>query len=424
MSTVKESAAAQSAGAARPALDVERLRKDFPILHQQVYGYPLVYLDNAATTQKPRAVIDAMRHYYEQDNSNVHRGVHALSQRATEDYEGAREKARAFLNAGSARELVFVRGTTEAINLVASTFGRSRVREGDEIVLTEMEHHSNIVPWQLLAEQTGAVLRVVPINEEGELVMGEFEKFLGPRTRLVTVAHLSNALGTINPVRRIIELAHAHDVPVLLDGAQAAPHLTVDVQELDCDFYAFSGHKLYGPTGIGVLYGKQQWLESMPPYQGGGEMIRQVSFKGSTYGEIPCKFEAGTPNIAGAVGLGAAIDYVRGVGLEAIAAHEQDLLDYALAAAGEVPGMRVVGRARDKASILSFVLEGIHPHDIGTILDRYGLAVRAGHHCAMPVMEHYCLPATARASFALYNTRAEVDALIAGIRKVQEVFGQ
>ncbi|HQU15895.1 MAG: cysteine sulfinate desulfinase [Chromatiales bacterium 21-64-14] len=413
-----------SGRAARTALDVERLRQDFPILHQQVYGHPLVYLDNAATTQKPRAVIDAVRRYYERDNSNVHRGVHALSQRATEEYEGAREKVRAFLNAGSVRELVFVRGTTEAINLVASTFGRSRIREGDEIVLTEMEHHSNIVPWQLLAEQTGAVLRVVPINEDGELVMGEFEKFLGPRTRLVTVAHLSNALGTINPVRRIIELAHAHDVPVLLDGAQAAPHIKVDVQELDCDFYAFSGHKLYGPTGIGVLYGKAKWLESMPPYQGGGEMIRQVSFKGSTYGDIPCKFEAGTPNIAGAVGLGAAIDYVRGVGLDAIAAHEQDLLDYALTAAGEVPGMRVVGRAREKASILSFVLESIHPHDIGTILDRYGLAVRAGHHCAMPVMEHYCLPATARASFALYNTRAEVDALIAGIRKVQEVFGQ
>ncbi|MHB1241740.1 MAG: SufS family cysteine desulfurase [Gammaproteobacteria bacterium] len=424
MSTVKESAAVHSGRAARTALDVERLRQDFPILHQQVYGHPLVYLDNAATTQKPRAVIDAVRRYYERDNSNVHRGVHALSQRATEEYEGAREKVRAFLNAGSVRELVFVRGTTEAINLVASTFGRSRIREGDEIVLTEMEHHSNIVPWQLLAEQTGAVLRVVPINEDGELVMGEFEKFLGPRTRLVTVAHLSNALGTINPVRRIIELAHAHDVPVLLDGAQAAPHIKVDVQELDCDFYAFSGHKLYGPTGIGVLYGKAKWLESMPPYQGGGEMIRQVSFKGSTYGDIPCKFEAGTPNIAGAVGLGAAIDYVRGVGLDAIAAHEQDLLDYALTAAGEVPGMRVVGRAREKASILSFVLESIHPHDIGTILDRYGLAVRAGHHCAMPVMEHYCLPATARASFALYNTRAEVDALIAGIRKVQEVFGQ
>lgn len=410
-------------GAAPPALDVERIRADFPVLDQEVYGKPLVYLDNAATTQKPRAVIDAVSRFYAHDNSNVHRGVHALSQRATEEYEGVRGKVCEFLNAASERELIFVRGTTEAINLVAATFGRARVRAGDEILLTEMEHHSNIVPWQLLAEQVGATIKVVPITETGELVIESFEQLLTDRTRLVAVAHLSNALGTINPVRRIIRTAHDAGVPVLLDGAQAAPHIHVDVRELDCDFYAFSGHKIYGPTGIGVLYGKEKWLEDMPPYQGGGEMIRQVSFTRSTYGDLPAKFEAGTPNIAGAVGLGAAIDYVRGIGLDAIAAHEHAVLEYALAAADAIPGMRVVGRAREKASILSFVLDGIHPHDIGTILDRQGLAVRAGHHCAMPVMEHYCLPATARASFAVYNTRAEVDALMAGIRKVQEVFG-
>ncbi len=412
-----------AAGTTPPALDVERIRADFPVLHQEVYGKPLVYLDNAATTQKPRAVIDAVSRFYAHDNSNVHRGVHALSQRATEEYEGVRGKVREFLNAASERELIFVRGTTEAINLVAATFGRARIRAGDEILLTEMEHHSNIVPWQLLAEQVGATIKVVPITDTGELVMESFEQLLTDRTRLVAVAHLSNALGTINPVRRIIQAAHDAGVPVLLDGAQAAPHIRVDVRELDCDFYAFSGHKIYGPTGIGVLYGKEKWLEDMPPYQGGGEMIRQVSFTRSTYGDLPAKFEAGTPNIAGAVGLGAAIDYVRGIGLDAIAAHEHAVLEYALAAADAIPGMRVVGRAREKASILSFVLDGIHPHDIGTILDRQGLAVRAGHHCAMPVMEHYCLPATARASFAVYNTRAEVDALMAGIRKVQEVFG-
>lgn len=409
----------------RPAaLDVARIRKDFPALHQEVYGKPLVYLDNAATTQKPQAVIDALSRYYARDNSNVHRGVHALSQRATEEYEGARQKIRRFLNARETREIVFVRGTTEAINLVAASFGRWRIKAGDEIILTEMEHHSNIVPWQLLAQQTGALLRVAPITDEGEMIMEEFERLLGPRTRLVTVAHLSNALGTLNPVRRIIELAHARNVPVLLDGAQAAPHIKVDVQALDCDFYACSGHKLYGPTGIGVLYGKEKWLDAMPPYQGGGEMIRQVTFSKTTYGDLPYKFEAGTPDIAGAIGLGAAIDYVTAIGLDAIAAHEHDLLEYALEAAAEVPGMRIVGRARDKASILSFVVDGIHPHDIGTILDRQGVAIRAGHHCAMPVMDHYCLPATARASFAMYNTRQEVDALIAGIHKVKEIFGQ
>ncbi|MDE2088398.1 MAG: cysteine desulfurase [Gammaproteobacteria bacterium] len=405
-------------------MDVARLRRDFPALHQEVYGKPLVYLDNAATTQKPQAVIDALSRYYARDNSNVHRGVHTLSQRATEEYEGAREKVRRFLNARETREIVFVRGTTEAINLVASSFGRWRVKADDEIILTELEHHSNIVPWQLLAEQTGARLRVVPITDEGELVMEEYQRLLGPRTRLVTVAHLSNALGTLNPVRRIIELAHARNVPVLLDGAQAAPHVKVDVQALDCDFYACSGHKLYGPTGIGVLYGKEKWLDAMPPYQGGGEMIRQVTFSKTTYGDLPYKFEAGTPDIAGAVGLGAAIDYLTAIGLDAVAAHERDLLEYALEAATEVPGMHVVGRAREKASILSFVLDRIHPHDIGTILDRQGVAIRTGHHCAMPVMDRYCLPATARASFALYNTREEVDALIAGIHKVKEIFGQ
>lgn len=404
-------------------LDAALLRHDFPILDQKVNGRPLVYLDNAATTQKPRAVMEAMDRYYATINANVHRGAHALSERATEAFEGARSKVQRFINAEDAREIIFVRGTTEAINLVAQSYGRSKLKSGDEIIVTEMEHHSNIVPWQLLCEQTGAVLRVVPIDERGELDMEQYQRLLGPRTRLVAVVHLSNVLGTINPVKGIISLAHSHGVPVLLDGAQAVPHLKVDVQDLGCDFYAFSGHKLYGPTGIGVLYGKEELLEAMPPYQGGGEMIRVVTFKKTVYNDLPYKFEAGTPDIAGAIGLGTAIDYVSGIGLETIALHERELLDYATEAVAGVPGLRIIGTARERASILSFVLDGVHPHDIGTILDSEGIAIRTGHHCAMPVMEHFGLPATARASLALYNTRDDVDALVRGLHKVHEVFG-
>ena len=402
--------------------DVGRVREDFPALHQRVQGKPLIYLDNAATTQKPRPVLEALRRFYEQDCSNVHRGVHTLSQRATEAYERARETVRRFLNARSEEEIIFVRGTTEAINLVAHSFGRARVRAGDEILISAMEHHSNIVPWQILCEETGARLRVAPINDEGELILDEFERLLTARTRLVAITHLSNALGTIPPVREVIQLAHARGIPVLLDGAQAGAHLKVDVQELDCDFYAFSGHKLYGPTGIGVLYGKAEWLEAMPPYQGGGDMISSVTFEKTTYNRLPYKFEAGTPHIAGAIGLGAAIEYVTALGLDAIAAHERDLLIYATEALSGIPGLRLIGTAREKASILSFTLEGIHPHDIGTILDHEGIAIRAGHHCAQPVMERFGVPATARVSFALYNTREEVDALVTALQKVREVF--
>jgi len=402
--------------------DVGRVREDFPALHQRVQGKPLIYLDNAATTQKPRPVLEALRRFYEQDCSNVHRGVHTLSQRATEAYERARETVRRFLNARSEEEIIFVRGTTEAINLVAHSFGRARVRAGDEILISAMEHHSNIVPWQILCEETGARLRVAPINDEGELILDEFERLLTARTRLVAITHLSNALGTIPPVREVIQLAHARGIPVLLDGAQAVAHLKVDVQELDCDFYAFSGHKLYGPTGIGVLYGKAEWLEAMPPYQGGGDMISSVTFEKTTYNRLPYKFEAGTPHIAGAIGLGAAIEYVTALGLDAIAAHERDLLIYATEALSGIPGLRLIGTAREKASILSFTLEGIHPHDIGTILDHEGIAIRAGHHCAQPVMERFGVPATARVSFALYNTREEVDALVTALQKVREVF--
>ena len=404
-------------------LDAALLRRDFPILDQKVNGRPLVYLDNAATTQKPRAVMEAMDRYYATINANVHRGAHTLSERATEAFEAARSKVQRFINAEDAREIVFVRGTTEAVNLVAQSYGRSNIKSGDEIIVTEMEHHSNIVPWQLLCEQTGAVLRVVPIDERGELDMEQYQRLLGPRTRLVAVVHLSNVLGTINPVKGIISLAHSHGVPVLLDGAQAASHLKVDVQDLGCDFYAFSGHKLYGPTGIGVLYGKEELLEAMPPYQGGGEMIRVVTFTKTVYNDLPYKFEAGTPDIAGAIGLGAAIDYVSGIGLETIALHERELLHCATEAVAGVPGLRIIGMARERASILSFVLDGVHPHDIGTILDSEGIAIRTGHHCAMPVMEHFGLPATARASFALYNTRDDVDALVRGLHKVREVFG-
>ncbi len=415
--TVKVRAPADS------AFDVQRLRADFPILAEQVHGKPLVYLDNAATAQKPRAVIDAIAHYYRHDNANVHRAVHTLSERATAAYEGARTKIRKFLNAASDKEIIYVRGATEGINLVAASWGRANVRAGDEVLITAMEHHSNIVPWQLLCEQVGARLRVVPISDEGELVMEDFERLLTGRTRLVAIVHCSNALGTINPVEQIIERAHAAGAVVLLDGAQAVPHMSVDVRRLDCDFYVFSGHKLYGPTGIGVLYGKERLLDAMPPYQGGGDMIKTVSFDKTTYNDLPYKFEAGTPHIAGAVGLGVAIDYVTAVGLDAIAAHEHGLLVHATKILSGVPGIRFVGTARDKAGIVSFTLKGVHPHDLGTVLDHQGVAIRAGHHCAMPVMQRFGLPATARASFALYNTREEVEALAQGIRHAQELLG-
>ncbi len=407
-----------------PLLNVERIREDFPALHQQIRGKQLVYLDNAATAQKPRAVIDAMSGYYERSNANVHRGVHTLSERATQAYENARDKVRRFLNAADCREIVFVRGATEGINLVAQSFARPRLSAGDEILVTLLEHHSNIVPWQLVCQQTGAVLRVVPINDAGELVYDEFVKLFSERSRLFAVAHMSNALGTINPIKQMIEVAHAHGVSVVVDGAQAVPHLNVDVQALECDFYTFSGHKLYGPTGIGVLYGKLPHLKEMVPYQGGGEMIRKVTFEETLYAEPPYKFEAGTPHIAGVIGLGEAIDYMNSLGLETVAQHENDLLDYATEAVAEVDGLRLIGTAREKAGILSFVLEGIHAHDIGTIMDHEGIAVRAGHLCAMPVMHRFGIAATARASFAMYNTRQEVDALVAGLHKVNEVMGR
>ena len=405
------------------AFDVERVRRDFPVLHQKGHGKPLVYLDNAATTQKPLAVIEAIENYYRQDNSNIHRGVHALSERATEAYEKVRLAAQKFLNAADSKEIIFVRGTTEGINLVAQTYGRKNVGSGDEVLITALEHHSNIVPWQLLCEEKGAKLRVAPINDRGELLLDEFEKLLGPKTRIVAVGHLSNALGTINPVREICRMAHARNVPVLVDGAQAAPRMPVDVQELDCDFYAISGHKMYGPTGIGVLYGKTRLLEAMPPYQGGGDMIASVTFEKTVYNRLPYKFEAGTPNIADTIGLGAAIEYLNALGLEEIEKHEADVLAYATSAVESIPGVRIVGTAKEKAGVLSFVMDDIHPHDIGTILDSEGIAVRTGHHCAQPVMQRFNIPATARASFGLYNTRQEVDALVAGIHKVREVMG-
>lgn len=405
------------------AFDMQRVRRDFPVLHQKVHGKPLVYLDNAATTQKPLAVIEAIENYYRLDNSNIHRGVHALSERATEAYEKVRVAAQKFLNAADSKEIIFVRGTTEGINLVAQTYGRKNVGSGDEVLITAMEHHSNIVPWQLLCEEKGAKLRVSPINDRGELLLDEFEKLLSPKTKIVAVGHLSNALGTINPVREIVHMAHARNIPVLVDGAQAAPRMRVDVQELDCDFYAISGHKMYGPTGIGVLYGKTKLLEAMPPYQGGGDMIASVTFDKTVYNRLPYKFEAGTPNIADTIGLGAAIQYLTELDLEEIEKHEADLLAYATREVQKIPGVMIIGTAQEKAGVLSFVMDDIHPHDIGTILDSEGIAVRTGHHCAQPVMQRFNIPATARASFGLYNTREEVDALVAGIHKVREVMG-
>ncbi len=405
------------------AYPIERIRADFPALRQQIRGKPLVYLDNAASAQKPKQVIDTLAEFYRHDFSNIHRSVHTLGERATARYEASRDTVRRFLNAAAVEEIVFVRGTTEAINLVAQSFGRSRFREGDEIVISAMEHHSNIVPWQMVCRQTGARLKVAPIDEDGALIVEEYQRLLGPRTKLVAIAHMSNALGTLNPAGELIDMAHARGIPVLLDGAQAAPHVKVDVQALDCDFYAFSGHKLYGPTGIGVLYGKRKLLEAMPPWQGGGEMIRTVTFERTEYNDLPYKFEAGTPAIAEAVGLGAAIEYIEGIGWETIAAHEHALIEYATARALEIPGLRIIGTAGEKGAILSFTLERIHPHDIGTFLDHYGIAVRAGHHCAMPVMDFFQVPATARASFGIYNTHEEVDQLMDAIREIIKVFG-
>ena len=404
--------------------DVEQIRAEFPILGQKVNGRPLAYLDNGATSQKPRRVIDAVRRYYESDNANIHRGLHALSERATSAYEAARDTVRAFLNAPERREIVFVRGATEGLNLVAQSFARPRLRPDDEVLITTMEHHSNIVPWQLVCRQTGARLRVVPIHDNGELDMEAFTSLVNDRTRVVAVTHVSNALGTVNPVKTIADAAHDAGAFVVLDGAQAAPHCSVDVRDLDCDFYVFSSHKCYGPTGMGALYGRSGLLEEAEPYQGGGDMIRTVSFEESTWNDLPYKFEAGTPNIAGTIGLGAAIEFMNEVGMDAIAAHESDILEYATEALDDLDGIRIIGTAREKAGILSFVVEGVHPHDVGTIADRHGVAIRAGHHCAMPLMRRYKLPATSRASLALYNTTADVDALVESLHAVREIFGR
>ncbi len=413
---------AEAAPAAEKPFEIEQVRQDFPALSLRVHGKPLVYLDNAASTQKPEVVLDAADRCYREYYSNVHRGVHFLSQQATNAYEEARRKVQGFLGAARSEEIVFVRGATEGINLVASTFGRSRVKAGDEVLITEMEHHSNIVPWQMLCDAVGATLKVAPIDDRGEVILEEYEKLLSERTRLVAMVYISNALGTINPVGRMIEMAHARGVPVLVDGAQAAPHVNVDVQALDCDFFVFSGHKMFGPTGIGALYGRWDLLSSMPPYQGGGEMIRSVTFAKTEYADPPARFEAGTPNIVGAIAMGAAVDYLQGIGLEAIGRYESGLLDYATEALSAVPGVRLVGTATHRASVVSFVIDGVHPHDVGTILDREGIAVRAGHHCAQPVMDHFGLPATVRASLALYNTRQEIDQLVSGVARVQEIF--
>ena len=402
---------------------IEQIRADFPILNEKIRNKPLVYLDNAASCQKPQAVIDSMVKLYSHDYANVHRGVHTLSVRSTDQMESARHKIKTFINAASDKEIIFVRGATEAVNLIAQTYGRANIHAGDEILITAMEHHSNIVPWQMLCEQTGAILKVAPMNVAGELLMDEFEQLLSAKTKLVAVVHMSNALGTLNPVEQIIALAHAKNIPVMLDGAQAIPHTAVDVQKLDCDFYVFSGHKLYGPSGVGVLYGKQALLEAMPPYQGGGDMIRTVSFEKSTYAGLPYKFEAGTPAIAEIIGLGAAVDYLNTIGMQAIADHEASLLAYATQQALQIDGLNIIGEAKEKGAILSFTLGRIHPHDIGTMLDSLGIAIRAGHHCAMPVMEFYQVPATARASFGMYNTQAEIDVLISGIKNLIEMFG-
>jgi len=405
------------------AFDVARIRDDFPILKQKVHGKPLVYFDNGATSQKPQAVIDAIARYYAAENSNIHRGVHLLSERATAAYEAVREKIRGFVNAKSDKEIIFVRGTTEAINLVAQSYGRSFLKAGDEIIVSAMEHHSNIVPWQMLCEQVGARLRVIPINHDGEIVMEEYRGLLNEKTKFVSVTHVSNALGTVVPVKEIVALAHERSVPVLLDGAQAAPHLKIDVQDLDCDFYAFSGHKVFGPTGVGVLYGRAELLEKMPPYQGGGDMISLVTFEKTHYNVLPYKFEAGTPHIAGGIGLGAAIDYLQALDWDQVSAHEHDLLSYATASLSKIDAVRLIGTAKEKAGVASFVIDHVHAHDVGTILDQEGVAIRAGHHCAMPVMQRFGVPATARASFAFYNTTEEIDVMVQAIHRVLKVFG-
>lgn len=413
---------AATAGASARAYDVERVRADFPLLRQQIDGQPLAYLDNAATTQKPQAVLDALLRFYTEDCANIHRSVHRLGERATRQYEAVRARARRFLNAAEDAEIVFVRGTTEAINLVAQSFARTELKRGDEVLITALEHHSNIVPWQLACEAAGARLRVVPIDDEGQVTVADFEALLSPRTRIAAVAHISNALGTVLPVAGLVRAAHARGVPILIDGAQAAPHTPIDVRALDCDFYALSGHKMYGPTGIGLLYGKSEWLRRLPPWQGGGDMIASVAFEGTTYNEIPYKFEAGTPNIAATYGLGAAMDYLDAIGRDRIAAYEGALLEYAQAQLAAVPGLRLVGTATPKAAVLSFDLPGIHPHDVGTVLDAHGVAVRAGHHCAQPVMERMGVAATTRASLGLYNTHDEIDRLVAGLQRVREMF--
>ena len=423
MATTQESIPATARESLARAFDVRRIREDFPILKEKVHGKPLVYLDNAATSQKPEKVIEAIRRFYVHDCANIHRGVHLLSERATLAYEDARRRTQRFLNASDQREIVFVRGATEGINLVAQTYGRQHLKAGDEVLITGMEHHSNIVPWQMLCEEKGGFLRVVPINDRGELMLEEFPKLLNDRTRLVAVAHVSNALGTINPVRQIVEMAHARGVPVLVDGAQAVPHMKVDVQELDCDFYTFSSHKVFGPTGIGALYGKLDLLEAMPPFQGGGDMIASVTFEKTIYNVVPYKFEAGTPNIADVYGLDAALAYVNRIGLANIASYEHALLSYATEAIQQIPGVQIIGTAREKAGVISFVLDGIHAHDVGTILDHEGIAVRTGHHCAQPVMDRFGVPATVRASLAFYNTKWEINSLAAGIQRVKAVLG-
>ncbi len=404
------------------SFDVESIRKDFPILDQLVHGKKLCYFDNAATTQKPIPVIETLDNYYRQYNSNIHRGVHTLSEIATKHHDDARTKIKNFINAKSEKEIIFTRGTTESINLVASSFGRNNLREGDEIIISGLEHHSNIVPWQLLCQEKRTKLKVIPINDDGEIILEEFEKLLSEKTKLVAIVYVSNSLGTVNPVEKIIELSHAKNIPVLLDAAQAVQHMHVDVQKLDCDFLAFSGHKLYGPTGIGVLYGKQELLEVMPPYQGGGDMISKVTFEKTTFNELPYKFEAGTPDISGAIGLGTAVDYVSKIGIDTIAKHENDLLEYATKALQEIDGLKIIGKAKNKSSVISFIFDNVHPHDVGTFLDFEGIAIRTGHHCTQPVMDRFKIPATSRASFALYNTKEEVDILVNGLKKVIEVF--
>ncbi|MBC8488352.1 MAG: cysteine desulfurase [Bacteroidetes bacterium] len=402
--------------------DVDKIRKDFPILSTEVYGQPLVYLDNAATTQKPQCVLDTMEEYYKGINSNIHRGVHFLSEKATTAYEESRNKLKNFLNANSTNEIIFVRGTTEAINLVASSYGNAFIKKDDEIIISTMEHHSNIVPWQLLCQRTGAKLKIIPINDRGELILEEYEKLINNRTKFVSVVHISNSLGTINPVKKIVEIAHKRNIPILLDGAQAAPHIKIDVRDIDCDFYAISGHKVFGPTGIGVLYGKEKFLDSMPPYQGGGDMIKTVTFEKTTYDELPHKFEAGTPNIAGGIGFGSVIEYVNKIGLENILKHENDLMEYANELLDSIKQLRIIGTAKEKSSVISFLIGDIHPYDAGTILDRLGIAIRTGMHCTQPIMDRFGIPGTIRASFAFYNTKYDVDMLVRGIKKVIDMF--